>query len=291
MLAQQLINGLSLGAVYALVAVAFTVSIGVLNFLNFSIPALFMISGMVSLGLMKSGFPWMLAVALGIATSIVASLVVERFTFKWMTKSGHLVPLVSSLAFLILFENLAIICFGSDLLPFPRLFGGGDGRLGGVVIGLPQILSLLIAVAAVALLAYVLKATALGRSVRAISESPQTATILGVQTGRIVLSVYALAGLLAGLAGILFAVNYAQVSWVMGEEVGLKGISAMILGGMGNIWGAVIGGLLIGLLEVLTIAYVSSDAVNLIVYGTLILVLVLKPTGLFGDRLAARERF
>src|SRR2546428_5164652 len=161
MLEQQLVNGLMLGSVYALVAVAFTLAIGVLNFLNFSIPALFMVAGMLTWFCFKTGLPWPLAAVLAIASGGLLSILVERFTYRLMSRSEHFVPLVTSMAFLILFENLVLIAWGSDLQRVPLPFETVSWRLGSTVIAVPQLVGLACAVAAAACLEPLLTATPL----------------------------------------------------------------------------------------------------------------------------------
>jgi branched-chain amino acid transport system permease protein len=128
-----------------------------------------------------------------------------------------------------------------------------------------------------------LKKTRLGRALRTIAEDPDTAFLLGVDVTRIVPLVFIMSGLLAALAGVLFAVNYRQVHPFMGEALGLKGISAMVIGGMGNIWGSIAGGLIIGLVETLSIQFFGADFVDMAVYGLLLLILIVRPTGLLGS--------
>lgn len=139
MLEQQLVNGLMLGSVYALVAVAFTFAIGVLNFLNFSIPGLFMVGGMSTWFALRAGVPWPLAALLAVALGGLLSLVVERFTWRLMSRSGHFVPLVTSMAFLILFENLALIVWGSDVQRLSLPFQSVSFRIGATVVAVPQL--------------------------------------------------------------------------------------------------------------------------------------------------------
>jgi len=194
------------------------------------------------------------------------------------------VPLVSSMAFLILFENLAVAYWGSDLRSLPRLFDNADWRIGALVVSVPQLAGLAISVALIFGLSLLLNRTRLGRGLRTIAEDSETARLLGVDVHRIVPMVFVISGLFAALAGILFAINYRQVHPFMGEALGLKGISAMIVGGMGNIWGAIAGGLIIGLTEVLSINFLGADFVDVSVYGLLLAILVLRPTGLFGAR-------
>jgi branched-chain amino acid transport system permease protein len=282
MLEQQLVNGLVLGSVYALVAVAFTLAIGVLNFLNFSIPGLFMVAGMATWFFLKAGIPWPLAALLAIASGGLLSILVERFTYRLMSRSAHFVPLVTSMAFLILFENLVLIAWGSDLQRVELPFQSVSWRLGAVVIAVPQLIGLACAIAAVACLDAVLKRTRVGRGLRTIAEDPETAVMLGVPVARVVPVVFIVGGLFTALSGFLFAVNYQQASPFMGEEVALKGISAMVVGGMGNIWGAILGGLLIGVVETFSIQWFGARAVDIAVYGLLLAILFVRPTGLLG---------
>jgi branched-chain amino acid transport system permease protein len=281
-LEQQLVNGVMLGSVYALVAVAFTLAIGVLNFLNFSIPGLFMIAGMLTWFALRAGLAWPLAALLAIASGGVLSLLVERFTYRLMSRSEHFVPLVTSMAFLILFENLVLIAWGSDLQRVPLPFESVSWRLGPMVIAVPQLIGLACALIAVACLDQVLKRTRVGRGIRTIAEDPETAVLLGVPVGRVVPIVFIVGGLFTALGGFLFALNYQQASPFMGEEIALKGISAMVVGGMGNIWGAILGGLLIGIVETFSITWFGARAVDIGVYGLLLAILFIRPTGLLG---------
>jgi branched-chain amino acid transport system permease protein len=271
-----------LGSIYAMVGVALTLSIGLLKFLNFSIPGLFMLGGMGTWMLIHYGVPWPLAALGALAIGAASSLVVERFTWRWMRTTQEFVPLVSSMAFLILFENLAVIYWGSELQSVPRLFQSSDWQIGNLVISIPQLTGLLCSVTLIWGLSLLLTKTRLGRALRTIAEDSGTALLLGVDIGRIVPLVFVISGLFAALAGVLFALNYRQVHPFMGEALGLKGISAMVVGGMGNIWGAIAGGLIIGLVEAFSIQYFGADFVDISVYGLLLLILIVRPTGLFG---------
>ena len=288
MFAQQVVNAIMLGSVYAMVAVALTLSIGVLNFLNFSIPGLFMVGGMTLWALAHAGFPLPLAMIGALAIAAAASAVVERFTWRWMRTSSPFVPLASSMAFLLLFENLALAYWGSDMRVMPTALGSANWRFAGLVIGIPQLVGLICSVGLIAALSLLLKHTRLGRALRTIAEDSETALMLGVNINRVVAIVFVVAGLFAAFAGILFALNYRQVHPFMGEAVGLKAISAMIVGGMGNIWGSIAGGLVIGLAEVFAISYFGADFVDIAVFGLLLLILFVRPTGLFRGMQVAR---
>lgn len=287
---QQLTNGLLLGGIYALVALSFSLTIGILNFLNFSIPALFMLGGIVSCAILFKGYGIAAAIAGALVVTAAVSLIVERFTFRWLRNSDEHIPLVSSLGFLILFENLVLIFFGSDAVGYPSPFGGASFRAAHILVSVPQLVSFAISVALIVVCYLVVTRTKLGRGLRSIAESSMIAGMLGVDVGRTVSGMYLMTGLLAGIGGALFGISYLQVSWDMGSEVALKGISAMVLGGMGNIWGALLGALIIAIIEVFTISYVSSDAVNVVVYGVLLLLILAMPNGLLGDRALLVER-
>ncbi|MFE1600445.1 branched-chain amino acid ABC transporter permease [Methylobacterium sp. ID0610] len=289
MIAQQLVNGLMLGGIYVLVAVSFTLSIGILNFLNFSIPGLFMVGGMVSFVLIGKGLHWSLAILGALAAAGIVALAVERLSYRRSRPREPEVPLVSSLGFLVLLENLALVAVGSDQQSFPALIPDFNLRVAGLVIGGAQLVSLAVALTLVVAISLVLSRTSLGRQIRSIAENRETAVILGIDVGRLVPGIFLLSAVFTALGGVLFALNYLQVSPFMGEGVGFKGVAAMILGGMGSIWGAVIGGLLIGLTEVLSVSFLGADVVNVTVYGLLLCVMVLRPQGLFG-RPPAREK-
>ena len=278
-----------LGSIYAMVAVALTLSIGVLRFLNFSIPGLFMIGGMTTWASLRGGLPWWLAIGVALVAGAFASSVVERFTWRWMRGAPEFVPLVSSMAFLLLFEHLAVIYWGSELRTLPPLFANADWRIAGLVISVPQLAGLVASIALIWALTLGLARTRLGRGLRTIAEDSDTALLLGVEINRIVPVVFLISGLFAALAGVIFALNYRQVQPFMGEMVGLKGISAMIVGGMGSVWGSIAGGLIIGLVEVMSIGYFGADFVDIAVYGLLLLILFVRPTGLFAAAFAGQR--
>lgn len=295
LLMQQLLNGVMLGSVYVTVAVAFTLTIGVLNFLNFTIPTLFMLAGMATWALSTWGIPfglsgplpWPVALVVAIVMTIGASLLVERFTFRYMkTKYGdateHAIPLVSSLGFLLIIENLIRIGYGTDAQRISAINWDTTVNIGGLFLRGPQLISLVVALAIVAGLTWIIKRSRVGRGLRAIAENPDAANILGVESNRLVPIIFMLTGLLCGLAGILFAINYGEVSPQMGEDIGSKAIAGMVIGGLGSIWGAVLGGLIIGITEMLTIHFFGADSVQVMVWGLLLLTLFVRPQGLLG---------
>ena len=308
---QQLVNGLMLGGVYVMVAVAFTLIIGMLNFLNFTIPALFMFAAVLMYATMTGPLPvgndlillifgtdyrWIAGIIVALVTIALASLVIERFTYRYMkAKYGdateHALPLVSSLGFLIIFEHFVVSTWGSDPLTATSPFGQGTYSIGTIIFSIPQIVSLTLSLIVVVLLSVMVKATKLGRALRAIAERPDTAILMGVDVGRIVPVVYVITGLLCAISGVLFTINYSTVDAYVGDTVATVAIAGMVLGGVGYVWGAIIGGLFIGMLEVMSIYIVGADFAKVPIWGLLLVILVFKPTGLFGHTLIGKGKF
>lgn len=302
LLAQQLVNGLMLGAVYVTVAVAFTLTIGILDFLNFTIPGLFMLSAMLGWGVLSRGWfaaagthAWVPSLLVGGVAAILVSLLVERFAYRTLKArfgdaSEHAIPIVSSLGFLLVIENLVAIYLGTDTQPFPTRFTGASVRVAGLLISVPQLASLVLAIVLVALLTLLVRRSRIGRALRAIAENRDAATVIGIDVGHIVPVVFAVTGLLCAIAGAIYAVNFGQVSSAMGDDVGVKAIAGMVIGGLGSIWGAVAGGLAVGLAEALSIQYLGTDSVTAVVWGLLLLVLLVWPKGLFGSNRVGRGK-
>jgi len=302
-LLQQIVNALMLGGILAFVAVAFTLTIGMLNFLNFTIPALFMLAGMVTWALSTAGphpfgfgWHWVYAALAGIAVAILASLLIERFTYRYMKArfgdaTEHALPLVSSLGFLIVFEHLAMTLWSSDPQRFELPFKNTSLHIGGLIFGIPHLLSLISAIILVAVLSAVLKKTRLGRALRSIAENPNASTLMGVEVQRIVPVVFVIAGVLSALAGILYAASYGTVTPFMGDAIATDAIAGMVLGGLGNIWGAIAGGLLVGLVKVLAISAFGAEIEKIPVWGLLLLILVVRPQGLFGHTKIGKGKF
>lgn len=289
MITQQIVNGTMLGAIYVLIAVSFTLAVGILNFLNFTIPGLFMIGGMGTWFFLKYGWHWSAAIAGSLVIAAAVALLVERLCYRGSKGSHSEVPLVSSLGFLVVLENFALVTVGSDQQAFPAIFPDLNFRVGSVVIGGTQAAGLIISLGVVFCLSVVLRRTGIGRQIRSVAESRETSILLGVNINRLIPLVFVFTAVFTALSGVLFAATYLQVNPFMGEAVAFKGIAAMIIGGMGSVWGAVLGGLLIGLTEVLSVTFIGADFVNITVYGLLLVLLVLRPHGLLG-RAELREK-
>jgi branched-chain amino acid transport system permease protein len=287
---QQLFNGLMLGSTYALIAMAFTLLLGVLNMLNFAIGEVFMLGAIFGLALVNLGVPIYPALILAVLLSGAVNLVVERFSFRPLRHSPPLVPLLSTIGFSILFQNTAENLWGAERSQFPQWMEPVDFHIGPLLISSSQIIIFAAAILLMIGLDLFIQRTRVGRGMRAVAESIETASILGVESGRIIVFTFFLTGALAGASGILFALSFSIVSPFMGIEPGIKGIAAMIVGGMGNLRGAIVGGIFIGVTEVLSVAYFGAPAKDFAVYGALFLALVIRPQGILGIVQAEKER-
>ena len=290
MFAQQLFNGIMLGSTYALIAISFTLLMGVLNMLNFAIGEVFMVGAVLALAFIKMGLSVYVAFPLAVIACGCLSLVIERFSFRPLRKAPPLVPLLSTIGFSILFQNTAENIWGSERAQFPQGMDPTSFHLGPVLASSLELIILGSAVVLMLALDLFIQKTRVGRGMRAIAENMETANILGVNSDLIIPAAFFVSGALAGASGILFGLSFSVVSPFMGMEPGIKGIAAMIVGGMGNIRGAIVGGMLIGIIEVVSVGYYGALAKDFAVYGALFLVLLLRPQGILGTLESERER-
>ena len=290
MFIQQLFNGIMLGSTYALIAIAFTLLMGVLNMLNFAIGEVFMLGAIIGLTLVKLGLPIYPALILAVIIAGLVSLVIERFSFRPLRQAPPLVPLLSTIGFSILFQNTAENLWGSERDQFPQWMEPIDFQMGPLLISSTQIIIFATAVLLMVGLDLFIQRTRIGRGIRSVAENIETASILGVDSNRIIAITFFVTGALAGASGILFGLSFSIVSPFMGIEPGIKGIAAMIVGGMGNLRGAIVGGMFIGITEVFSVAYLGAPAKDFAVYGALFLALIIRPQGILGMIQAEKER-
>lgn len=290
MFIQQLFNGVMLGSTYALIAVSITLLMGILNMLNFAIGEVFMLGAIFGLTFVKLGLSIYVALPLAMLCSGCVCLIIERFSFRPLRNSPPMIPLLSTIGFSILFQNTAENIWGSERAQFPQWMEPIDFHLGPVLISSTQLIILAAAVLLMVGLDLFIQRTRIGRGMRAVAENIETANILGVDSNLIISTTFFVSGALAGASGILFGLSFSIVSPFMGMEPGIKGIAAMIVGGMGNIRGAIVGGMLIGIIEVLSVGYFGALARDFAVYGALFIALVIRPQGILGMVQAERER-
>lgn len=282
MLLQQLVNGLTLGAVYTLLALSFSLVMGILGILNLAIAELFMIGGYFGFTLMASNFPLPVAVLGGMVGAAIISVVIEKIGYQPLRDAPAVTPMLSTLGFSIILQNVATNFWGSDPLQLPDQYLGRQFVVGPINIGEMQLVVLGATVVLVALVAYIVQRTSVGRALRAVAENREVARLLGVSADRLTMIAFMLSGALAGVAGVLIALHYGAITPYLGVEIGLKAIAVMVIGGTTNIWGALLAGPLIGIAEVLTVAYGGSQVRDFVVYGFMILILLLRPQGLLG---------
>lgn len=282
MLLQQLVNGVTLGAVYTLLALSFSIVMGILGILNLAIADLFMIGGYLGFVVIAANMPLPIAVAAGMAGAAVLSAVIEKIGYEPLRQAPVVTPMLSTLGFSIILQNIATNVWGSDPLQLSDEVLGGRITFGSVSIGQLQLTVIGVTIVLVAIIAYIVQRTSVGRALRAVAENREVARLLGVSSGRITLTAFMLSGALAGAAGVLIAIHYAAITPYVGVEIGLKAIAVMVIGGTSRIWGALLAGPLIGIAEVLTVAYGGSQVRDFVVYGFMILILLFRPQGLLG---------
>ncbi|MDF2628954.1 MAG: branched-chain amino acid ABC-type transport system, permease component [Symbiobacteriaceae bacterium] len=295
MLWQQLINGLTQGGTYALIAIGYTLIFGVLEIINLAHGEVFMVGAVAGYALvMLLGWGLLPALIGGMIGAALLGAVLEFTALRALRRKGvsNLAPLISTIGLGMVLQNVMIRVVGAEPLPFRVPLAGFVLRLGPLQVTATQLVVLGVSLVLMIALQWTLSRTGLGRAVRAVSENPETAALLGVNVSGIVLATVMLASALGGAAGVLVGVSFVSVSAVMGMSYGLKGLAVIILGGLGNVSGAVAGGLLIGVLEALTVAYGGAFAgyKDAVAFGFLFLVLVARPQGLLGQGAAVTRR-
>ena len=288
MLLQQFVNGLSLGAVYAVFAIGFSLVFGVMNVLNLSQGAVFMWGAYVGLEVVRNlALPLPLAIlAAGIAAGLLGVLS-ELLVFRPLQRRGanRWMGMVGSLALARILIGLAQEIFGTQVVRYPdNALAGAAIDLFGARLQLLQVVAIGVAFTMVVALAALLRFSNLGRAIRTVAFSESVARLVGIPVDRVRLATFFVSGALAGGAGVLWSLLFQSVSPFMGDSILLKGLTVMILGGLGNIVGALVGGLLLGLVEVASIVAVGSGYRDAIGFGLVLLILVTRPSGLFATR-------
>ncbi|HEY7678808.1 MAG TPA: branched-chain amino acid ABC transporter permease, partial [Candidatus Methylomirabilis sp.] len=262
--------------------VAFALILGIFDMLNIAIGEVFMLGAFFGLTLVVLGLPFPAALLVAMMLAGLVNLVIERFAFRPLRGTPPVIPLLSSIGFSMLLQDAATNIWGSERTQFPPSIRALSFEIGPVLLSSVQMVILGTAVALMVVLQLLLQRTTIGRGMRAVAENPETAGILGVDAGRVIVATFFASGALAGAAGMLVGLTFSVISPFIGIEIGLKGVAAMVVGGAGNIQGAMLAGPLLGIAEVLSVAYLGAAHRDVVVYGLLILVLVVRPTGLLG---------
>jgi branched-chain amino acid transport system permease protein len=303
-LLQQILNGLILGSLYALVALGYTMVYGILELINFAHGEIVMLGALVSVtvlaALAAAGVPVALALPLALAAAmvvcVVAGVLVERVAYRPLRNAPRLAPLITAIGVSIVLQNLAMIVWGRQYLSFPPVLDIQIYELHGATVTNVQVLIVAVAGVTMGGLLLLVQRTRLGRAMRATAQNREVAGLMGVDVNRVIAATFAVGSALAAVAGLLIAAYYGIAHYNMGFMLGLKAFSAAVLGGIGNIPGALLGGLLLGVIESLGAGYIGdltggflgSHYQDIFAFFILILVLIFRPSGLLGERVADR---
>jgi branched-chain amino acid transport system permease protein len=303
---QQVVNGLVLGSMYALVALGYTMVYGVLNLINFAHGDVLMIGAMAGLSVLKlvnsvaPDLPGVVKLGIAIAGAIpvcvLVNVLVERIAYRRLRNAPRLAPLITAIGVSILLQTFAMMIWGRNPIPFPQVMPSQSLNIGGALISQSQVMLLVVAAVCMTGLVLLVEKTRLGRAMRATAENPRIASLMGVDANRIVVITFAIGAALAAVAGVMWGAIYASSHFAMGFVPGLKAFSAAVLGGIGNIYGAMLGGILLGLIESLGAGYIGdltggflgSQYQDIFAFIVLIAVLTLRPSGIVGERVADR---
>lgn len=293
---QQLINGLSLGSIYALIALGYTMVYGILKLINFAHSEVFMVgayAGFYSANFLGieaaersgAGFPLYLALVVLLAamlTSAVLGVSIERLAYRPVRSAPRLTPLITAIGVSLLLQNLAMLVFSPNPRRYPPILKEVRFEVGGVILTNIKLTIFVVTIVLMVGLWFLVQRTWTGRAMRAVSVNLDAAKLMGIDTDRTIMATFAIGSALAAAGGILFGLDQITINPLMGTLTGLKAFVAAVLGGIGNVPGAVLGGLLIGLAEQLVAGYVSPDYRDAITFVILIVILILRPEGILG---------
>jgi len=305
-LLQQIINGLVLGSMYALVALGYTMVYGIINLINFAHGEVLMVGALTSwtvIGWMQSAMPgspgWVILILATLIACVVAAALnfsIEKIAYRPLRSSPKLAPLITAIGMSILLQTLAMIIWKPNYKAYPTLLPSTPVHIGGAVITPTQIMILAVTAIALAVLMWLVNATRLSRAMRATAENPRVAALMGVRPDVVISATFIIGAVLAAIAGVMYASNYGTAQHSMGFIPGLKAFTAAVFGGIGNLSGAVVGGILLGLIESIGSGYIGdltggvlgSHYTDIFAFVVLIIVLTLRPSGLLGERVADR---
>jgi branched-chain amino acid transport system permease protein len=297
-LLQQIVNGLVVGSVYALVALGYTMVYGILQLINFAHGEIVMIGALTALVTTKSlterGMPDVMALVIAIFVAMIvcaiAGILVERLAYRPLRNAPRLAPLITAIGVSILLQQLVIMTpfFGRNYLSFPEIISKKPIQIGFVTITLNEIVIVLASVALMVGLLWLVNKTKIGTAMRATAENQKVAGLMGIDINKIIAFTFAIGSALGAIAGVMVASNYGQAHYYMGFMLGLKAFTAAVMGGIGNLWGAVAGGLILGLVENVGLIFVRGDYKDIFAFVVLVLVLIFRPQGLIGEKVAER---
>jgi branched-chain amino acid transport system permease protein len=305
-LLQQVINGLVLGSMYALVALGYTMVYGIINLINFAHGEVLMVGALCSwsmIGWLQPLLPntpgWvilLLSMVVACVAAAALNLAIEKIAYRPLRNAPKLAPLITAIGMSILLQTLAMIIWKPNYKPYPTLLPSTPIPIGDAVITPTQLMILAVTAMALAVLSWLVNATSLGRAMRATAENPRVASLMGVKPDVVISATFVIGAVLATIAGVMWASNYGTVQHAMGFLPGLKAFTAAVFGGIGNLTGAVVGGLLLGLIESIGSGYLGeltggvlgSQYTDILAFLVLILILTFRPSGFLGERVADR---
>jgi branched-chain amino acid transport system permease protein len=286
---QQLINGLSLGAIYALIAVGFSLVYGVLNLVNFAHGDVLMAGTYAAILLYTvAGWPFILAAIVGIAAGAVLSILVEVLTARPVRNAPRLIPMITTLGAALIIRSVVEDTAGSSTRAFQTPLGDSSFHIGGVRIQWITVVTIVVSVVVVTAFGAYLRYAKSGYGIRAAAQDLDTAALMGIPLNKTIITMFAVGGALGVVGGLLYTAQIQAAYLSFGFAILLKGFVAAILGGIGNLKGALIGGLILGVVESLVGPYLSSAYLDGIAFAMLIAVLLFKPNGLFGAQVQER---
>ena len=280
----QIINGLQLGSIYALVALGYSMVYGIIMLLNFAHGDIIMVGGYIAVLILTAGLSPILAIVLAIVGCMLLATLIEKVAYKPLRSAPRISLLITAIGVSLLLQNLAQLIFGAESRSFPNtmIIPAKTFSLGSITISLTTIVTIAVTVIAMVLLTLLVQKTRMGKAMRAVSEDMGAAQLMGINVNTTITFTFAVGAFLAGIGSILYCCRYPLVNPTMGSLMGLKAFVAAVLGGIGSIPGAMIGGLAIGMAEVLVTAIGLSSWTDAIVFAILIIVLLVKPTGFLG---------
>lgn len=286
---QQLVNGISLGSIYALIALGYTMVYGIIKLINFAHGDVFMVGAFIGFfAISEWGFGFFPALLLSMAISAIFGVLIERIAYKRLRNATRIAALITAIGVSLLIEYSMIFFRGADAAAYPETISNTKIDIFGVQIGSQSILILSVSIALMILLQFIVHKTKIGKAMRAVSHDAEAARLMGINVDNTISATFAIGSALAGAAGVIFGVYYTKIDPLMGVIPGLKAFIAAVLGGIGSIPGAMVGGLVLGVVETIVSAIGFSLWRDAAAFIILILILIFKPSGIFGKN--AREK-
>lgn len=296
MFIQQIVNGLTLGSIYALLALGYTLVYGILLMINFAHSEIFMVGAyagffMISVLPFFTGLSYVSLIVVVLVSMLASGLLavlIERVAYKPLRHAPRLSPLISAIGVSIFLQNAVMLSVGTRSVPCPEKFNVVQFKFAGIVVDSLQITIFCLSIVLMVLLQLFIKKTKLGKAMQAASQNRTVAQLMGIDVNKIIMLTFLIGGGLGGVAGVLNGMYYGSIKYNMGFLPGIKAFTAAVLGGIGNVKGAMVGGFVLGLLEVFAAGYISSEYKDVIAFAVLIIVLIVRPGGIFGEQVTEK---